>query len=138
MADEKWSEFPAASSVSDSDYTASVQGGVNKRTTYSVIKAYIQAAFNSVYVPLARTLTIGGSAKTLASDRSWTTTEILDSLGTAQGDIIIRSLSNWIVLAPGTDGNQLTTHGAGANPSWDAGTVVTPAALTKTNDTNVT
>src|SRR5258708_879287 len=138
MADEKWSEFPAASSVADADYTAVVQGGVNKRGAMSVIKAYILAAFNSVYVPLTRRLTIGGSAKTLAADRTWATTDILDSLGTAQGDILYRGSANWVVLAPGTNGNQLTTHGAGANPTWDSGTVITPAALTKTDDTNVT
>lgn len=138
MADTKWSDFPAASSVADADITAVVQGGTNKKSAMSVIKAYLLAAFNSVYVPLTRTLTIGGSAKTLAADRTWATTDILDSLGTTQGDIIYRGSSNWTVLAPGTDGNQLTTHGAAANPTWEAGSTVTPSALTKTNDTNVT
>lgn len=120
MADEKWSSFPAASSVSDADYTALVQGGTNKRGAFSVIKAYMLAAFNSVYVPLTRTLTIGGSAQSLAANRTWTTSDILDSLGSTQGDVLVRSNSAWIVLAPGTSGNVLTTHGAALNPSWDA------------------
>jgi hypothetical protein len=35
----KWSELPAASAVSDSDYTAIVQGGVNKRATFTLVRA---------------------------------------------------------------------------------------------------
>ncbi len=121
MADEKWSDLPAASSVSDSDYTCSVQGGVNKKTLYSVIKTYITSALSSVYVPLARTLTIGGAAKTLAADRAWTTTDILDGLGSpAQGNILYRGASNWVLMPPSTDGNVLTTHSTGANPTWTA------------------
>jgi hypothetical protein len=42
----------------------------------------------------------------------------LDFLGTAQGDIVYRNASAWVVLPPGTAGNILTTGGAGANPSW--------------------
>ncbi len=42
----------------------------------------------------------------------------LDFLGTAQGDIIYRNASAWVVLAPGTAGQLLQTGGAAANPSW--------------------
>lgn len=38
----------------------------------------------------------------------------------AQGDIIYFNGTNWVRLAPGTDGYHLTTHGAGANPTWTA------------------
>jgi len=139
MADEKISDLPAASSVADADIAPIVQSGTNKKSAMSVIKTYIQTAFNSVFVPLSRVLTIGGSAKTLAADRSWTTNDILEGLGSpAQGDILYRGASNWVLLTAGTDGNQLTTHGAGSNPTWASGTAITPAALTRTNDTNVT
>src|SRR5258708_3416792 len=139
MADTRIPDLPAASTVADADITNIVQSGTDKKSAFSVIKAYLLAAFNSVYVPLSRTLTIGGSAQTLASDRSWTTSTILDGAGSpAQGNILYRGSATWTLLAPGTDGNQLTTHGAGANPTWEAGSTVTPAALTKTNDTNVT
>src|SRR5882757_3680606 len=121
MADTKWSSFPAASSVADADYTAVVQGGTNKRGAMSVLKAYMLAAFNSVYVPLTRTITIGGSAQSLAANRTWTSTTILDGVGSpAQGDILYRGASSWALLAPGTSGNVLTTAGASANPSWVA------------------
>lgn len=138
MADSNIPDLPAASTIADADITNIVQGGTDKKSAFSLIKTYLATAFNAIYVPLTRTLTIGGSAKTLSADRTWTTTDILDSLGTAQGDIIYRGSANWTVLGPGTDGYQFTTHGAAANPTWEAGSTVTPSALTKTNDTNVT
>jgi len=55
----------------------------------------------------------------------------------AQGDILYRGASSWAYLTPGTSGNFLTTNGASSNPSWTSGAVA-GAALTKTNDTNVT
>lgn len=36
----------------------------------------------------------------------------------AQGDVLYRNATEWVVLVPGTDGEVLTTHGPGANPSW--------------------
>jgi len=93
---------------------------------------------STLWVAPSRTLTIGGSAQNLSSNRTWTATTILDSIGGDWGDILYRGTSNWIVLAPGTNGNILTTHGAGASPTWATPTTVTPAALTRTNDTNVT
>lgn len=121
MADEKISDLPAATTVADADLATVVQSGTNKKSALSVIKTYIQTAFTSVFVALTRTLTIGGSAKTLAADRSWTTNDILEGLGSpAQGDIIYRGASNWVLLTPGTSGNVLSTNGAGANPSWTA------------------
>ncbi len=137
MADEKWSELPSASSLADADQGVGLQSGSNKRWSLSVLKTYVQAAFDAIYVPLSRTLNIGGSSQSLAANRTWTTSDILDSLGSTQGDILIRSNSAWIVLAPGTDGFQLTTHGASANPTW-AASAASGAALTRTNDTNVT
>jgi len=42
------------------------------------------------------------------------------------------------VVGVGTAGEQLTSNGAGMLPTWQTGTAVTPAALTRVNDTNVT
>lgn len=36
----------------------------------------------------------------------------------AQGNILYYDGSNWVVLAPGTDGQLLKTSGVGANPEW--------------------
>src|SRR6266403_3985897 len=147
MADQKISAMTAASSVADADITPIVQGGANKKSAFSVIKDYIQGVFDAIYVPLsrvltidgvahdlstdrswtsggvptARTLTIGGTGHDLSADRIWTTSQILDGIDTpSQGDILIRSNSNWIVLNPSVDGEVLTTHGTSSNPTWTA------------------
>ncbi|MEK6591544.1 MAG: hypothetical protein AABZ67_00545 [Pseudomonadota bacterium] len=53
---------------------------------------------------------------------------------TTQGAVIYRDASTWTALAPGTNGQVLTTAGAGANPSWTtaagSGTVTSVAAGT--------
>ncbi len=73
---------------------------------------------NTLWVAPSLTLTIGGSAQNLSSNRTWTTTTLLDSISSTQGTILYRGASNWSALATSTDGNVLTTHGAGANPTW--------------------
>jgi hypothetical protein len=73
----------------------------------------------------------GGTAVPVAN----TLTAILDNiLGSAQGDIIYRNGTEWVVLAPGTSGKFLKTLGAAANPLWD-----TPATGSSTlaGDTDV-
>ncbi len=93
----------------------------------------------TLWVAPSRTLTIGGTAQNLSTNRTWTTNTILEGIGSpAQGDILYRGASNWVLLTAGTDGKVLTTHGTSANPTWTTPTTVTPAALTKTDDTNVT
>jgi len=41
--------------------------------------------------------------------------------GNVQGDILYRDAVSWLVLPAGTNGNVLTTQGAGANPKWAPG-----------------
>ncbi len=49
-----------------------------------------------------------------------TLTAIIDAcIGSTQGDILYRNNTGWVVLAPGTDGYFLRTHGAADNPTWD-------------------
>lgn len=38
----------------------------------------------------------------------------------AQGDVLYRNATEWVVLTPGTNGKVLTTHGGGANPTWES------------------
>lgn len=48
-----------------------------------------------------------------------TITAALDAaFGSAQGDILYRGASGWVVLTPGTSGKFLETQGASANPIW--------------------
>jgi hypothetical protein len=41
--------------------------------------------------------------------------------GDTQGDILYYNGTTWVRLPAGSDGNVLTTHGSGANPSWATG-----------------
>lgn len=47
-----------------------------------------------------------------------TASNILDILGSTQGQVLYRNASTWVSLAPGTSGQVLTTGGAAANPAW--------------------
>jgi hypothetical protein len=47
-----------------------------------------------------------------------TASQVLDMIGNVQGDVLYRNASNWVILAPGTNGQVLTTAGAAANPTW--------------------
>lgn len=58
----------------------------------------------------------GGSAAPIPN----TPTSILDLIGATQGDILYRNASNWTVLAPGSNGQILTSGGPSANPAWSA------------------
>ena len=72
-----------------------------------------------------------------------TATAAFDALGptTTQGDIIYHNGSDNVRLATGTDGQVLTSGGAGANPAWEtlpaSGTTYHPADL-KTSGTTYT
>lgn len=56
----------------------------------------------------------GGSAAPSANSPS----SILDLFSSTQGAILYRDVSGWQALAPGTNGQVLTSGGAAANPSW--------------------
>lgn len=59
-----------------------------------------------------------GSAVNLArSDHTHAVTD-LNITSQTQGSILYFNGSNWVRLSPSTDGDVLTTHGAGNNPSW--------------------
>jgi hypothetical protein len=47
-----------------------------------------------------------------------TATQLLDWLGSTQGQILYRNGTVWTVLSPGTSGQVLSSGGAAANPSW--------------------
>lgn len=77
-----------------------------------------------------------GTATTLAlSDH---THQVIDLHLTsqAQGNITYFNGSNWVVLAPGTSGNVLTTNGASANPAWTAPLLLTSSAPVNVDGTS--
>jgi hypothetical protein len=123
-ADIAISALPAASTVNGADVVPIVQSGTTKKASFTVQTSF----FDGQYAPLARTLTIAGVNQSLAANRTWTTSTILDGLtSVAQGDILFKGASGWQYLAPSTDGFVLTTHGASSNPTWAAGTGFAPS-----------
>lgn len=49
---------------------------------------------------------------------------MLDSISNVQGTILFRGASQWEALAPSVEGAVLTSHGAGANPTWEGGSTL--------------
>jgi len=47
-----------------------------------------------------------------------TASQVLDWIGSTQGQILYRGSSAWVTLNPGTAGQVLQTNGGAANPSW--------------------
>ena len=84
--------------------------------SFRTIQASDLPSLSGTYVPISRTLTINGVTFDLSADRTWT----------------ISSLPS----QTGNNGKFLTTDGTTA--SWATIPLPTPAALTKTDDTNVT
>ncbi|HEX2656118.1 MAG TPA: hypothetical protein VHN11_21050 [Xanthobacteraceae bacterium] len=64
---------------------------------------------------LGRTTASAGAIEEL------TASGVLDLISSTRGVVLYRSASGWSALTPGTDGYVLTTHGAGADPTWAAG-----------------
>jgi hypothetical protein len=95
---------------------------------------------SSGIIPLARTFQSGVAAASyttpnitvdiygrVTSITSRTATQIIDTIGSTQGQVLFRGASAWTALAPGTNGQVLTSGGAGANPTW---TTVSGGGLT--------
>lgn len=53
-----------------------------------------------------------------AAPSATTPTQVLDVIGSTQGDILYRGGSVWTALVPGTNGQFLKTTGAGSTPVW--------------------
>lgn len=47
-----------------------------------------------------------------------TASQVLDWIGSTQGQVLYRSASGWTALGVGTSGQFLKTNGAGADPAW--------------------
>jgi hypothetical protein len=77
---------------------------------------------------------LGNNTGGIAAPGDLTPTQVLDILGSTQGQVLYRNATQWVILAPGTNGQLLTSGGAGANVSWSTasgtGTVTSVAAGT--------
>lgn len=62
---------------------------------------------------------LGNNNGSAASPEELTASEVLDMIGATHGDILYRDSDDWQVLAPGNDGDVLTTHGSSADPTWE-------------------
>jgi len=49
---------------------------------------------------------------------------VLDMVGSTRGSLLYRGASGWSILSPGTSGQLLKANGAGADPAWVTGVLV--------------
>jgi len=61
---------------------------------------------------------LGNASGGTAVPSALTASQVLDFIGSTQGQVLYRGASGWAVLGVGTSGQVLTTNGAAANPSW--------------------
>ena len=61
---------------------------------------------------------IANNAGGTATPQALSPSQVLDMIGSTQGQVLYRGASSWSVLNPGTSGQVFTTGGAAANPSW--------------------
>ena len=121
-------------------FYASPNGSSGVPTFRALVAADIPTLTN--YVPTSRTLTINGVTFDLSANRSWTVTASGVTWGsitgtlTAQTDLTSYLSTNYFPIPVGTISQYI--DGTGAFQTFPTIPTITPAALTKTDDTNVT
>jgi len=108
----KISELPEIVTLVNADIftVVDVSAVANYKITLENLASNVAGAFASNAIPWAAIDT--------------TALTFLDYLGSAvQGNIVYYDGSDWVLLAPGTDGDVLTTHGAAADPTWETGAI---------------
>jgi len=68
--------------------------------------------------PISNNTVIGNNTGATAPPILLSPSNVLDIIGAVQGDVLYRNASAWVALAPGTNGQVLTSSGAAANPTW--------------------
>jgi hypothetical protein len=61
---------------------------------------------------------LGNNSGGTAIPSALSASNVLDFIGSVQGDVLFRGAAGWLVLAPGTSGQVLSTGGPSANPTW--------------------
>lgn len=108
-ADLMWNSPAGAGTVT------SISGGTGITTGGSPITATGTVSL----APIADSTVLGNTSGASAAPVPTALGLLFDhAFGATQGDILYRSATGWVVLAPGTSGQVLITGGTGANPSW--------------------
>lgn len=92
--------------------------------------AFVDTAIAGAVPSLPLSIANGGTGQVTAA-------AAFDALApcSTRGSVLYKGVSNWSCLVPGTNGQVLTTAGAGADPSWTAASsgTVTSVGLTSTD-----
>lgn len=70
---------------------------------------------------MATSRILGRTTASTGAIEELTASGVLDIIGSTRGSILYRGASGWAALTPGTSGHVLTSNGAGADPSYQAG-----------------
>jgi len=95
--------------ISTSGVPSSTQPNFNNLAGSATLSQLPSISNNSV---------LGNNSGGTAVPSTLSATNVLDFIGTTQGQILYRNASAWVALAPGTSGQVLATGGAAANPAW--------------------
>lgn len=68
---------------------------------------------------------LGRTASGTGAVSALTASDVLDMIGSTRGQVLYRGASTWSALGVGTAGQVLQSGGAGADPSWATGILVT-------------
>lgn len=106
----------------DLDALAAMTGtGIVRRTGAATFTTGTAVA-NSELATMANNTFKGNVSGSTATPLDLTASQILDSIGSTRGAILVRGASGWSLLSPGTSGFVLTSNGAGADPTYQAST----------------
>ena len=106
-----WADTGDVTRPIDSKVTTLAAGNAGNLNSGTLLAARMPAFTGDV------TSSVGTVANTLVNIPA--TTTIAGAAGT-RGDVLYYGASGWAKLGAGTSGNQLTTNGAGADPTWAA------------------
>ena len=96
-------------------------GGVSANMSWTTLSGSSGISYSSgafTLSTIANNTVLANTSGSTAVPTATSPSSILDSIGSAQGDILYRGSGGWVVLTPGTSGKFLQTAGSSANPTW--------------------
>lgn len=127
-------EFTGSGGIQRSALTGDVTASAGSGSTTIANDAVTYAKMQNVS---ATSRVLGRRTAGAGDPEECTASQVLDFIGATQGTVLYRGAAGWAVLAVGTDGEVLTTHGAGADPSWDPVTATSISFADITSGVNV-